>query len=249
LVGKTDTTFNTAGIALRSEDVLQVTRSGATPLEINRTTNDGKIAEFYKDGATVGSIGTNGGRLSIGSGDVNLNFNASANAMYPISDTAGTLSDGIVDMGAATARFKDLFIGGDIGHLDAANPGNARLLYDRSENLLGNTGTNVTGVTISSSSDVEVGRQVTGGFGAHTTAGTTDWNHSTNARPGMGYTLLLGTATNGPGGAHYYHSVSYEYSTKNGTGNLIQFAYGYNINRQWQRLRVSGTWGSWSAVL
>ena len=68
---------------------------------------------YFEDGGiTVGGIGTNGGRLSIGSGDVNLNFNASANSIYPISDTAGTLSDAIVDIGASNARFKDLYLAG-----------------------------------------------------------------------------------------------------------------------------------------
>ena len=32
--------------------------------------------------------------------------------------------------------------------------------------------------------------QLSGGFGAVSTGGTTDWNHSTNARSGGGYTLL-----------------------------------------------------------
>ena len=49
--------------------------------------------------------------------------------------------------------------------------------------------------------------QLSGGFGAVTTAGTTDWNHSTNARSGGGYTLLTGSASNGPGGSTYYLSL------------------------------------------
>ena len=55
--------------------------------------------------------------------------------------------------------------------------------------------------------------QITGGFGGKTTAGTTDWNHLTNARSGMGYTLLQGTHTNGPGVGSYYHAVNYEYAS------------------------------------
>ena len=75
--------------------------------------NAGNFSTFYQGTTNVGSIATQGGRLSIGSGDVNLNFNASANSIYPISDAAaGTLSDGVVDIGASTARFKDLYITG-----------------------------------------------------------------------------------------------------------------------------------------
>ena len=64
------------------------------------------------------------------------------------------LTDGIlaptttndVDLGSTSLRFKDVAISNDIAHLD--NAGNARTLYDRSENLLGNTGTNLTGASI-----------------------------------------------------------------------------------------------------
>jgi len=50
-------------------------------------------------------------------------------------------TDGLMDIGSSSKRFKDLYLSGDIAHKDAAN--NARLLYDKSENLLGNLGTNV----------------------------------------------------------------------------------------------------------
>ena len=90
--------------------------------------------------------------------------------------------------------------------------------------------------------------QIVGGFGGMGTGGTTDWNHSTNARSGMGYTLLLGNASNGPGGTIYYHAVSFEYSSKNGTGNMTQLAIPYNGSQQYIRYRYSGSWSSWSAV-
>ena len=104
-------------------DSVVVDAAGATPLTVDRATSDGTIIDVQKDGSSVGTIGTNGSRLSIGSGDVNLNFNASANSMYPISDTSGSLSDNIVDIGAATARFKDLYLGGGayLGGTGAAN--------------------------------------------------------------------------------------------------------------------------------
>ena len=97
-------------------------------------------------------------------------------------------------------------------------------------------------------SGMTVAGQIIGGFGAATTSGTTDWNHSTNARSGMGYTLLLGSATNGPGGNIYYHPVNYEYISKNGNGNMTQLAIPYNGSQQYIRYRYSGTWSSWSAV-
>jgi hypothetical protein len=90
--------------------------------------------------------------------------------------------------------------------------------------------------------------QLVGGVGAVTTAGTLDWNDATNARSGNGYSLLLGTATNGPGGSIYFHSFCFEYANKDGTGNMTQWAIGYNDpTARYMRTRFSGTWTSWSA--
>jgi len=86
--------------------------------------------------------------------------------------------------------------------------------------------------------------QLIGGIGAASTLGTQDWNHSTNARSGSGATLLLGTATNGPSGAQYFHSFCFLYSS---SGNLTQWAIGYSTNHRYQRNRYNNTWSSWSA--
>jgi len=109
------TASGTLGVtgAVTAANGLTVDDDGATPLTVDRATSDGTVIDVQKDGSTVGTVGTQGSRLSIGSGDVNLNFNASANSMYPISNpTTGALSDGLIDVGAATARFKDLYLGG-----------------------------------------------------------------------------------------------------------------------------------------
>ena len=103
-------------------------------------------------------------------------------------------------------------------------------------------------LVIYSSGSLQVKQQVVGGFGAVGTGGTTDWNHATNARSGMGYTLLLGSHSNGPGGGVYYHAVSYEYISKTGSGNMTQLAIPYNGSQQYIRYRYSGSWSSWSAV-
>ena len=92
--------------------------------------------------------------------------------------------------------------------------------------------------------------RITGGFGAITTSGTLDWNHSSNAISGQGYTLLLGSATNGPDGTgNYYHPFSFEYSSKNGNGNMTQLAIPYLGGNIHYRTRYSGTWGSWKAMI
>lgn len=93
--------------------------------------------------------------------------------------------------------------------------------------------------------------QLIGGFGSIATSGTADWNHATNARSGNGYTLLLGTATNGPGPANYFYAFSFEYVSKDGTGNLTQLAIPYaNTDGGvrlgiWMRCRYSSAWTNW----
>jgi len=96
--------------------------------------------------------------------------------------------------------------------------------------------------------NIYLSNQIIGGFGAQTTSGTTDWNHSTNARSGMGTTLLLGNATNGPGATGYFHAVSFEYTSKDGSGNMTQLAIGYNSNRIFMRYRYSNSWSSWTEI-
>jgi len=91
--------------------------------------------------------------------------------------------------------------------------------------------------------------QYLGGFGAKSTTGSLDWNDVTNARSGSGYTLLKGDAANGPGDNAYFHTFSYEYNSKDGSGNMAQLAFGYNTNKQYQRIKFSGTWSSWGTVL
>ena len=96
------------------DGVLMVNRSGLTPAYFNRLSNDGTIADFRKDGTTVGSIGTNSTAnfyiRSSQSGHVGLEF-GSPNIM-PMKD--GALADNAVDLGISTQRFKDLYLSGKI---------------------------------------------------------------------------------------------------------------------------------------
>ena len=91
-----------------------------------------------------------------------------------------------------------------------------------------------------------VNQQFVGGMGAVSTSGATDWNDASNARAGNGRTLLLGSAAHGPGGSAYYHSFSFEYASKDGSGNMTQLAIPYNGgDGPHFRSRYSGTWSNW----
>ena len=84
-------------------------------------------------------------------------------------------------------------------------------------------------------------------FSSASVSGTLDWNDVSNTRPGVGPTLLLGSATNGPGGGNYYHPFTIQYAGTDGTSNVTQLAiaYGTPANEMWMRGRYSGTWSSW----
>ena len=119
LVGKSSADFGASvGMEMRNNDTLYVARSGGASLALNRTTSDGPIAEFRKDGNTVGSIAADGGFMSIGTGDVGLAFNSTVNTIHP--NNQGTLagSDGQVDLGYTNVRFKDGYFSGTV---NAAN--------------------------------------------------------------------------------------------------------------------------------
>lgn len=88
-------------------------------------------------------------------------------------------------------------------------------------------------------------------FASQSTAGTLDWNDVTNTRPGVGPTLLLGTATNGPGGGNYYHPLNIAYGGADGTTNTTQLAVSYSTpaNDLKMRGRFQGGWSSWVTFL
>jgi hypothetical protein len=113
-------------------------------------------------------------------------------------------------------------------------------------------GANVGINTTAPSTSLYVNGQIGGGFGAVGTSGVKDWNDISNARSGSGYTLLRGTdATNAPtSDSYYFHPFSYEYGTKDGSGQLTQFAIPYAVagslaQGMYVRGRYSGTWTGW----
>jgi len=112
LVGKTAPTISTTGVELRPNGQVFATQSGNYPLLLNRTTSDGDIVSFRKDGSTVGSIGTQSGRLTIGDGDTGLRFADDFNNIQPFNVTTNVLRDNAIDLGSSAGRFKDLHLSG-----------------------------------------------------------------------------------------------------------------------------------------
>jgi hypothetical protein len=128
LVGGTDTNpagNNVAGVALGAIGTLDASYNGAS-LDLNRITTDGNIANFRKDGTTVGSIGVkNSDNLYIATDDTNdcgLKFDGDNQRIEPCN-ADGTSRDDALDLGAAAARFNDIYLSGGayLGGTAAAN--------------------------------------------------------------------------------------------------------------------------------
>lgn len=75
----------------------------------NRTNSDGTIAEFRKDGSTVGNISING-RMTIHgtNGATGAGWYFGSQVLLPL-DYTGTLADDTIDIGQHNIRFDDIY--------------------------------------------------------------------------------------------------------------------------------------------
>jgi len=113
LIGKTADNVATVGIEARATGPLISTRDGSDTLRLNRLNSDGEIIQLRKDGTVVGSIGTYGGDLAIGTNNVGLRFidSSDANALRiaPSNIGSNTDVDDSIDLGYASRRFRHGF--------------------------------------------------------------------------------------------------------------------------------------------
>jgi hypothetical protein len=201
------------------------------------TTGMGRFTGWYAGNAATGlaaEIGISGGQAYV----IAYNRQTSTYAAVNIESTASTLriSGSTVNVvtGALQQGGNQVLHAGNFTSYAMSGAG-----YSANQNL--NTTSSPTFANLSTTG------LLNGGIGASSTSGTLNWNHSTNARSGQGVTLLTGNASNGPGPSEYFHPFSFEYSTKDGSGNMTQFAIPYNVNQtsMYFRGRYEGTWGSW----
>jgi hypothetical protein len=127
LVGTTSTTpaFGTnTGIALVPTGESMLSANSTTALFLNRTTSDGSILDFRKNGTQVGSIGTQSGTdfYITGSTAVATGLRFQANEIVAVNGSAGN-RDAAIDIGKSNIRFKDLYLSGGayLGGTGAAN--------------------------------------------------------------------------------------------------------------------------------
>ena len=114
LVGKATTAFGTAGANITSAGSAEFTRDSVV-MNLNRLSTDGDIQRFYKDGTTVGAIGSSntGERLYMANDSTGLSFIGDFSNIFPC-DSGGTARDNAINLGGVGGRFKDLYLSGGI---------------------------------------------------------------------------------------------------------------------------------------
>ena len=127
--------------------------TAANGSEINVTHLSGTVPNTLASAVDVN--GLSDGIILDADGDSTISADTDDQIDFKVGGTDQIkLTDGVlaptttndVDLGSTSLRFKDVAISNDIVHLD--NAGTGRTLYDRSENLLGNAGTNFYGYSI-----------------------------------------------------------------------------------------------------
>jgi hypothetical protein len=129
-----DTTANPSGdnvdsgIALNNAGLVRAsTNNAAAPLDLNVKGRDGIIANFRRDGTSVGSIASKDGDMTIGTGDTGIRFYDGGNGIYPVNASTQAGLDATIDLGrvdgSGTFRFKDAYLSGGVylGGTGAAN--------------------------------------------------------------------------------------------------------------------------------
>jgi hypothetical protein len=137
LVGKTSATASAVGVQVQPIGRVYATRDGDVPLVLRRNTSDGNIAQFLKDGTTVGSIGTTSGVLTIDGEGANTGgfyFNG-ANNILPRKNKA--FNSGTIDLGSTSQRWKDLYLSNQ-AYIITANNAIGRVVFgDPEDNDIG----------------------------------------------------------------------------------------------------------------
>ena len=146
LVGKTSGGSANVGVQFEQIGRGGFTVDGAYTAFFNRKTSDGDILDLRKDGTTIGTIGVNSSDnlyFAGGSGGTKGIYFSGSN-MSPANTGGATLDNG-VDIGSSGARWKDLYLSGNIY---LGGTGSANALDDYEEGswtpTLGGTTTNPT---------------------------------------------------------------------------------------------------------
>jgi hypothetical protein len=145
LVGTTDplpvANNDASGIALRADGNAQFSRSGAATARFNRGTSNGEIVSFSYNGTTVGGIQSRADVVANlildprgsfeGVGLTAGSYDSTTSLLIP-SDGQGVTSDGAMDLGGTSNRFRNLNLSGTAyaSALQVSNATDAQLILD-----------------------------------------------------------------------------------------------------------------------
>jgi len=159
-----------AGVRISGDGYIGIGNNTNQSLYLNIIGADGAIADFRKNGTTVGYISTIGGDFVVGStsgSDAALRMDGTNNQIYP-SNATGSSRDNAISLGASNVRFKNLYLSGGINFGDASggtsySAGNAANLLDDYEEgswtptIAHNDGSGSIPLTVSEASYTKVG--------------------------------------------------------------------------------------------
>ena len=92
---------------------LKVISDDAVTGYFDRRNGSGTILQFRQDDSTIGSLNIQSSTLQIGTGNTQLAFSDADDAFF-VKNEAGANRDGSHDLGKSSAKFKDLYLSGNV---------------------------------------------------------------------------------------------------------------------------------------
>ena len=97
---------------IKEDGFVRHKRAGSVVGIFDRGTNDGEVILIRKDGTTTGRIGTESGRLVLGTGNTGLGFlDVGQDRIIPRLSTGGN-ANASIDLGDGSSQFRDLYLSG-----------------------------------------------------------------------------------------------------------------------------------------
>jgi len=111
LVAKTSSSGSNSGVELRATGRVFGTSDGATPLFLNRLSDEGSIATFRKDDSEIGTLGINNNKFQVNSTSGSNLLLATDGTNRVAIDSARLYpdTDDSYDLGLSSSRFDDIF--------------------------------------------------------------------------------------------------------------------------------------------
>ena len=186
-----------AGSINNSQISYPLAQSGAVVSQFNRTSDNGTIANFQKDGTVVGSLGTDStGDFVIDGSSGHSGIRFKDTVLVPKQN--GSDVDNTIDLGKSDKRWKDLYLGGG---LLVGGTGTANKLDDYEEGTWTPTWTNATA---SDATYTKIGRVVYAS-GIFTAGGSA----TTGTCGGLPFSSAIDGADGGGSGYHTQDTVTW----------------------------------------